>query len=342
MYEPWGVVAAIAPWNFPMSMVSSGISPSILAGNTVVFKPSEYTSLSQKMFVDLLNKTGLPKGVLDIVIGDGSVGRELCDQDVDFIWFTGSTPVGQEIYEKAADKFIKVSLELGGSDPAIVLGDVNPEQIVNDIYWGRFLNCGQVCSSIKRLFVHKSIFRDVVSGLVSKLDSVRVGNPFESGVEIGPLVTEQQLKKLVKQVNRSVKMGAGVEIGGGRPASSNLKKGNYYMPTILTGVTLDMPVMTEEVFGPVLPVIPFAKIEEAVEMANETQWGLSGYVFTSDVKKGREIASQLNCGSVGINTDALYEPFCPIGGAKMSGIGKEYGVHGIREFAQMKLLAVRS
>jgi succinate-semialdehyde dehydrogenase / glutarate-semialdehyde dehydrogenase len=340
-YEPWGVVAAIAPWNFPYSMASSGISPALLAGNTVVFKPSEHTSLSQKMFVDLLESTGLPKGVLNIVIGDGKVGKLLTSSDIDFVWFTGSTPVGQEIYKKAADKFIKASLELGGSDPAIVLGDIDPKTVINDIYWGRFLNCGQVCSSIKRLFVHKSIYKDVVSGLAKKLEMAKVGNPFEDESDIGPLVSKYQLTKLEKQVDDSVKKGAKIEIGGKRPIDPNLSKGNYYLPTILTNVNFDMPVMNEEVFGPVLPIIPFSNDDDAVEMANNTQWGLSAYIYTKDINKGRLLASKIKSGSVGVNTDALYEPFCPIGGAKQSGIGKEYGIHGVREFAQMKLLAIK-
>lgn len=340
-YEPWGVVAAIAPWNFPYSMANSGISPSLLAGNTVVFKPSEHTSLSQKLFVDLFNEIGLPRGVLNIVIGDGKVGRMLVDGDIDFIWFTGSTPVGREIYKKAADKFIKVALELGGSDPGIVFGDVDPNKIIEDLYWGRFLNCGQVCSSIKRLFVHKSVYGEIVDGLVKKLDKAKVGKPTDSEVEIGPLVSSAQLKKLIGQVGKSVKMGAKVEIGGRRLVGGDLGKGNYYHPTILTNISSNMPVMKEEVFGPVLPVIPFSEDAEVIKMANRTKWGLSAYVFTNDDKKARNIASRLQSGSVGINTDSLYEPFCPIGGAKMSGVGKEYGIHGIREFAQMKLLAIK-
>lgn len=339
VYEPYGVCAAIAPWNFPVSMASSGISPTILAGNTVVFKPSEYSSLSQKMFVDLLKETGLPKGVIEIVIGGGEVGRMLADQDIDIYWFTGSSVVGQEIYEKAAKKFIRATLELGGSSPAIVLKDADLDKAIENLYWARFLNCGQVCSAVKRLFVHKSIFDEVVKKMVDSVRDKKVGNPLDNSTDIGPIVSKKQLGKIREQVDESTKMGAKIEFGGRRPKGKELRKGNYYLPTVLTSVSFNMPVLKEETFGPVLPVVSFSNEKEAIEMANRTEYGLTAEIYTKDMEKGQRLARDIKSGVVAINYDDYYQPFCPIGGMKKSGMGREYGVHGVRELAQIKLLA---
>ncbi len=339
IYEPWGVCASIAPWNFPVSMASSGIIQQILAGNTVVFKPTELATLTQKRFVELLWKAGIPKGVVGLVIGDGEVGRQLIDSDIDLVWFTGSTTVGQEIYAKCGKKFIKGIMELGGSSPAIVFADCDLEPTLDTLYSARFFNCGQVCSAVKRLFVEKSIYRQVVDGLVNRVSTKKVGNPMEN-VDLGPLVSREQLKTLLLQVEDALKKGAKVETGGKRITQGELKNGNYFAPTVLTNITDDMRVMTEEVFGPVLPIIPFETETEAVVMANNTVYGLTAEVFTNDAARADRIARQLTAGVVGVNTDSFYEPFCPIGGYKKSGMGREYGVEGFRELTQIKYVCV--
>lgn len=342
VFEPYGVCASIAPWNFPLSNANWAVIPAILAGNTVVFKPSEYSTLSQKLFIELLNKTGLPEGVVNIIFGDGSVGRKLVDADIDLIKFTGSSKVGKEIYQKAAKKFIKAVLELGGSSAGIIFEDVNPEEVIDSVYSSRFFNCGQVCSALKRLFVHKKLFKPVVDLLVDKIKKVKLGNPMEEETEIGPLVSKIQLKTLMNQVEDAVKKGAKIVIGGSQPKDPQLQKGNFYLPTILTGIKSNMKIITEETFGPVLPIMSFENEDEAVTMANNTYYGLSAQIYTNDSQKGKRVAGKIDSGMVGINNRSFYRPFCPTGGMKKSGIGREHGREGLRELTQIKLLAIKT
>lgn len=339
-HESYGVCACIAPWNFPISMANSGVTPALIAGNTVILKPSEYTSLSQKMVIDLLNKAGLPKGVANLVIGDGNVGKMLIDEDIDLAWFTGSTKVGQEIYEKCGKKFIKALLEMGGSSPGIIFADADLDVAMDNLYWARYLNCGQVCTAIKRLFVQKPVYDKVVKLFVDKLKTVKVGNPINKKTDIGPLVSQKQLKLLKEQVADAVSKGAKVEIGGRQPKDKELRKGNYFEPTVLTNIKPNMRVLTEEVFGPVLPIVPFSTEKEAIELANKTEYGLSAEVYTTDLKKGERVAKQIDAGTVAINTDNFFKPECPFGGYKKSGMGREYGEIGMKEFAQVKLIAI--
>lgn len=340
VYEPYGVCACIAPWNFPLSMANSGVIPALLAGNTIILKPSEYTSLSQKIVVDLLDETGLPEGVANLLIGGGEVGKALINEDIDLAWFTGSTKVGQEIYEKCGRKFIKALLEMGGSSPGIIFADADLDLTMDNLYWARFLNCGQVCTAIKRLFVEKPVYDNVVKLFVEKLKTVKVGNPISENTDIGPLVTQKQLKTLKAQVQDAVSKGAKVEIGGNQLKNKDLAKGNYFEPTVLTGVKPNMKVLTEEVFGPVLPIVPFKTEEESIRLANNTEYGLSAEVYTSDLEKGERVAKQINAGTVAINTDNFFKPECPFGGYKKSGMGREYGEIGMKEFSQVKLIAV--
>lgn len=337
-HEPYGVCACICPWNFPLSMVTSGVLPAIIAGNTVVVKPSEYTSLCQKMVVDLINGTGLPKGVVNLVIGDSAVGRTLIASDVDLVWFTGSTKAGMDIYRKCGEKFIKALLEMGGSSPSIVLDDANIENAVENLYWARFLNCGQVCTAIKRLFVQDGIYEKFVDKLVERVKTVKIGNPVDNN-DIGPLVNSRQLQVLEEQVKDAIDKGSEVLIGGKRPGSEVLKKGNYFEPTILSNATMDMRVMKEETFGPVLPIVKFESVEEVINMANNTEYGLSAEIYTSDLEKAEVLAKKIQSGTVAINTDNFFKPQCPFGGYKKSGMGREYGKIGMQEFAQVKVVA---
>lgn len=338
-FEPYGVVAAIAPWNFPLSMANSGIIPALIAGNTVIFKPSEYTTLSQKRAVELLWDTALPEGVLNLVVGNGEIGKILISSQIDFVWFTGSTKTGQEIYRKCGEKFIKAICELGGSSAGIIFSDADLEVTLENLYWARFLNCGQVCSAVKRLFIEESVYKKVLQKYIDRLMKAKIGNPLGK-VDFGPLVSKKQLLILEEQVADAVAKGAKVEIGGKRPFAREYEKGNYFEPTILTNVNFDMRVMNEEVFGPVLPVLPFSSEEEVIKMANWTQYGLTTEIYTADIEKGERLAKELQSGVVAINTSNYYKPICPIGGYKRSGIGREYGKIGMQEFAQVKLIAV--
>jgi acyl-CoA reductase-like NAD-dependent aldehyde dehydrogenase len=339
-YEPYGVCACIAPWNFPLSMANSGVIPALLAGNTVILKPSEYTSLSQKIVIDLLNETGLPEGVANLIIGRGDIGKALIDENIDSVWFTGSTKVGQEIYETCGKKFIKALLEMGGSSPGIIFTDADLDLTMDNLYWARFLNCGQVCTAVKRLFVEKSVYERVVKLFVDKLKTVKVGNPMDLTIDIGPLVSRKQLEYLKVQVADALAKGAIPEIGGKQPEEKALVHGNYFKPTILTNIKPDMKVLTEEVFGPVLPIVPFETEEEAVRLANATDYGLSAEVYTKDIEKGERVAKKINAGTVAINTDNFFKPECPFGGYKKSGMGREYGEFGMKEFSQVKTIAV--
>ncbi|MCX6726244.1 MAG: aldehyde dehydrogenase family protein [Candidatus Shapirobacteria bacterium] len=338
-YEPYGVCACISPWNFPVSMVTSGVLPAITAGNTVVVKPSEYTSLSQKMVVDLLNETGIPEGVVNLVIGGGNEGKILVDSKIDLVWFTGSTKAGMDIYKKCGEKFIKSLLEMGGSSAGIVMADANMENAIENLYWARFLNCGQVCTAVKRLFVEKSIFEKFTNSFAERVNKAKVGNPLKDN-DIGPLVTKRQLEIIKDQIDDAISKGAKVLIGGKQPKDTELLMGNYYLPTILTNVNFDMKVMNEETFGPVISIMPFETEEEAITLANRTEYGLSSEIYTSDLEKGTGMARKIQSGTVAINTDNFFKPECPFGGFKKSGTGREYGKIGMQEFAQVKVIAI--
>lgn len=334
VYEPYGVCVVIPPWNFPLSMFNSGVLPALIAGNTVVVKPTEYATLSQKLCYELLVQTGLPDGVLNIIYGGKDTGKQLVDSDINLVWFTGSTKAGLDISAKCGTKFIKCILEMGGSSPAIVFADANLDHAIDQLYYARFLNTGQVCSAVKRLFVEKSIFDQFVD-----LYKIRVSQA-KMGTDVGPLVNTLQLALLKSQVQDAVSKGATVVLGGAQPAEPEFQKGNYYLPTLLTGVKPDMRVMTEEVFGPVLPIVQFQTEDEVVQLANATEYGLSAEIYTSDIAKAERLAKLINAGVVAINTDNFFKPPIPFGGYKKSGQGREYGTIGMREFCQIKTVGV--
>ncbi|MBI1973902.1 aldehyde dehydrogenase family protein [Candidatus Micrarchaeota archaeon] len=335
-YEPTGTTAVISPWNFPFSNFVWGVAANLVVGNTVVYKHSEECILFGKRIEEIVNKV-LPKGVFYVVHGGPKVGKLLINQDVDLICFTGSAEVGQQIYQTAAKKFIKVVLELGGSAPGLVFEDADLDSVMESIYFNRFFNCGQVCDGLKRLLVHKSIFDRVVEGLKQTIRSKKVGNPEDKDTDIGPLVSEKQLKTLEAQVKDAVDKGAKVVIGGKHV--ENLA-GPYYEPTLLTNVKPDMKVWREEVFGPVLPIVPFSSEDEAIRLANDTSYGLGAYIFTRDKEKALRVAGKLQTGMVAVNNTTYVMPCNPFGGYKKSGIGREHGKYGLRELCQVKVISI--
>lgn len=335
-HEPRGVLAVIQPWNFPFCQWSWGVVQSLLAGNTVIYKPSEEVPLSAKLLEEIITECNLPDGVLSFIYGDGSVGEFLVKQDIDMIVFTGSTKTGEKLYKIAAEKFIPVLLELGGSAPGIVFEDVDIEKIVESIFWQRYANCGQTCDGLKRLIVEESIVDQVVSRLQAKLESSIVGDSSKEDTVFGPLVAERQVVLLEAQVKDAVDKGAKIITGGKRP--KNLS-GAYYLPTILTNITKDMRVWQEEVFGPVLPVVSFKTEEEAVNLANDTEYGLGSYLYTNDSKRAERVASQLESGMVSVNAVNYVLPMNPFGGYKKSGLGREHGKFGFAELTQIKVVA---
>ncbi len=339
VFEPLGVVAVIAPWNYPTSAITAGVVPALVAGNTVVFKPSEHSTLSQKFAIDLILRAGIPEGVVSTVVGDGEVGEMLVDSPVDMIWFTGSTKVGEEIYRRAGEKFIKCVCEMGGSSAGIIFDDADIDRAVEGVYASRFINSGQLCNATKRLFVQDGIYDTVLKKLTERLQNTVIGDPLGE-VDFGPLVSRAQLETIEQQVADAIELGACTAFGGARPSTPEHENGNYFTPTILTGVTCDMRVMREEVFGPVLPIIRFSTEAEALIFANDSEYGLSAEIFTSDMERAERLARKIESGLVLINGRNYARTASPIGGYKKSGIGRQYGKLGMREFAQTKLIAI--
>lgn len=336
VYEPYGTAAVITPWNYPLNMFIWGAIPNLIAGNTVVFKISEECPLTGKLIEEAMNSKNLPKGVFSEVYGAGDVGQKLAESDVNLIWFTGSTRVGKLLYKIAAEKFIKTILEMGGSSPAIVFEDVDVSDVVPKLYNEMFSNCGQVCDSVKRLIVHESIFEEIVEKLKIEIEKKVIGNPMDEKTQIGSLVAKRQLLLLQSQVKDAVEKGAKVITGGETP--SNLE-GAYYKPTLLTTITRDMRVWREEVFGPVRPIVPFKTEEQAVELANDTPYGLGSRVYSKGIKRAERVALMIQAGTVEINHANRWLNCNPFGGCKQSGIGREHGTVGFRELCQIKVIS---
>jgi len=335
-YEPVGVVASIVPWNFPFSNFVWQVGQNLVVGNTVVFKHSEETVLVGKEIEKVFDDSQVPKGVFNELYGGGDVGNLLVNQDIDMICFTGSSEVGKELYKLAGEKFIRVLMELGGSAPGIVFEDADVDKIVETIYFNKFLNCGQVCDGLKRLIVHESRFDEVVEKLKRVVVSKKVGLADKKETDIGPLVSERQVEVLKLQVKDAVSKGARVIIGGKESENS---KGFFYEPTLLTKVTKDMRVWNEEVFGPVLPIVSFKTYDEAIILANDTNYGLGGYVFTEDKQLAKKAASEIKTGMVGHNNVSYLKPCNPFGGYKNSGFGREHGKFGFHELCQVKVVS---
>ncbi len=336
VFEPIGSAAVIVPWNFPFANFLWGVIPNLIAGNTVVFKHSEECPLVGRLCEKMIEELNLPEGVFNEVYGGGAVGEMLARQDVDLIWFTGSSAVGKRLYQIAGEKQIKAVLEMGGSNPAVIFDDVSIDSLVDRLYEGRFLNNGQVCDAIKRIIVQKSVAQQLVEKLKKKVSLAVVGDPEEEKTDIGSLVAKRQLELLKAQVADAAAKGAKIEIGGEESAGM---AGAYYLPTIVTHVDRSMKIWNEEVFGPVLPVVEFSTEDEAVELANDTIYGLGAMVFSKDKKRAKRVASQIDAGCIDINDGNHWKACNPFGGYKASGMGREHGRVGFRELCQIKVIA---
>jgi len=334
-YQPLGVVGIISPWNFPFSIPMGGIVMALIAGNAVVFKPSEYTPMVGDAIKRVVASAGFPEGVLEVFQGDGSTGAALVDSPVDKIFFTGSVRTGKKIAESAARRLLPAVLELGGKDPMIVLEDAPFERTVKGAVWGAFMNCGQVCASVERLYVAEPIAEKFIAAVVNEVRKLRVGAPSGCSTDIGPLTNENQLNVVIDHVADAVARGARVLTGGRRRDDLG---GYFFEPTVLIDVNSSMKVMTEETFGPVLPIKVVKDEEEAIVEANSTRYGLLASVWTSDNERGRRIARRIEAGTVVIN-DALYTHGAaqtPWFGVKESGLGVTHGAQGLFEFVRMK------
>ena len=332
--RPLGVVAAITPWNFPLVLASWKIAPALLAGNTMVLKPSPYTPLATLKMGEILSAI-LPPGVLNVISGGDELGKWMTSHPVPRkISFTGSVATGKHVAAAAAPDLKRVTLELGGNDPAIILDDVDPAAIADRLFWGAFQNNGQVCSAVKRVYVPERLYDDVVEALAEKARNVKVGEGATEGVQLGPINNKPQFDRVSELVADAVKGGAKA-VTGGKPIDG---KGYFYEPTILADVSDGTRIVDEEQFGPALPIISYRDLDDAVERANATHFGLSGSVWSGDPERGAEVAARLECGTAWVNSHLQLAPHQPFGGAKWSGIGVENGPWGLYGFTELQVI----
>jgi acyl-CoA reductase-like NAD-dependent aldehyde dehydrogenase len=335
--KPLGVVAAITPWNFPVILLAWKLAPSWLAGNTVVAKPSPYTPLTSLMLADTL-KDIVPAGVLNVLSGGNELGALLSKHpQVRKISFTGSVATGKKIAAVAADDLKRVTLELGGNDPAIVLDDVDPNAVADGLFWGAFQNSGQVCTAIKRLYVHEKVYQPIVDGIVARAKKVKVGDGLDPDTQLGPINNKMQLERVMGLVDDAKKSGGKVLSGGVRLEGS----GYFYPPTIVTEVGEGVRLVDEEQFGTALPIIKYSKLDDAIEQANRTHYGLGGSVWSSDPARGKSVVQELESGTGWVNHHMDITPFAPFGGSKWSGIGYENGRWGYEAFTEMQVVNVK-
>jgi len=335
-YRPIGVVGMITPWNFPLEQFTWKVAPAIAAGCCAVVKPSEFTSLSALELAGLIGKAGLPAGVVNVVTGLGAEAGEalVSHPGVDKISFTGSTATGRRIMRTAAEDLKRVSLELGGKNPVVVFDDVDIDPAVEWVIFGAFVNQGQVCTATSRLLIQESIADRFLKRLVQVAEAIRVGAGTTEGVKMGPLVSKVQFDKVMSYIDAGRKAGAKVLTGGGRPAG--LDKGFFIAPTIFAGVTPDMSIWREEIFGPVLSVMRFKDEAEAIRLANDTPYGLAATVLTKDAARAERVADALDAGITWQNCNNMVVIQAPWGGMKKSGMGRELGRWGLESFLEPK------
>jgi len=337
-YRPLGLVGVIGPWNYPLTNSFGDCIPALMAGNSVILKPSEFTPLTSMLLLQGLLECGLPENVLQIATGRGETGAALVNE-VDMIMFTGSTKTGRKVAKQAADRLIPASLELGGKDPMIVLSDADLERAANFAVYYSMQNAGQTCISIERVYVEAPAYDEFVAKVTEKMQALRVGKPEGYGtVDVGAITFPPQMETIKAHVTDAVMKGARVLVGGHQTEGP----GRFYEPTLLVDVDHTMDIMTEETFGPTLPVMKVADAEEAVRLANSSPYGLGASVFTKDTRKGEMLARRLETGAANVN-DAMINYTVlelPMGGAKSSGLGSRHGVGGIRKYTSQQAIVV--
>ncbi len=340
--EPVGVAGLIVPWNFPMLMSVWKIAPALAAGNTIVFKPAEITPVTATKLFEIMEEAGIPKGVVNMVMGEGSVvGQTISESnDVDVVSFTGSTEIGRRVMRAAAGNMKKISLELGGKSPNIIFDDADFETAIDYGLFGIFFGAGQVCSAGSRIIVQEDIYDKYVERLVERAKNIKVGPGNQEGVEMGAIVSEKQLNRILKYIKIGKQEGATLALGGNRLTKNGMDKGYFIEPTIFTNVTSDMRIVQEEIFGPVVVIQKFKEEEEAIKLANDTDFGLAGAVFSQDGAKALRVIKKVRAGITWVNT---YHPTfneAPWGGYKQSGIGRSLGTYGLEDFQEVKQINI--
>jgi betaine-aldehyde dehydrogenase len=336
--EAYGVVGCIVPWNYPLLLMAWKVAPALSAGNTVVIKPSEITPLSTLRWMEIACDH-LPEGIINVITGDGETGAALVEHpDTRVIAFTGSVETGKKIALMAAKQLKKTSLELGGNDPIIICDDVDIEIAAKGTTWGGLLNAGQVCTSLERVFVMESVAEKFIEAVVEEARQVRLGDPMNGQTDMGPMVSKMQLEKAENKVNRAKSEGARLLCGGGRP--EQFQKGYFYSPTVFDQVTSEMEMMNVETFGPIIPIQKIKTLEEAIELANNSQYGLGCNIYTNDMEKALTAADDIKAGSFWINDPLTDNEAAPFGGMKMSGGGRELGIEGLDEFREPKHILI--
>lgn len=339
---PRGVVVAITAWNFPLALAGRKIGPALVAGNSVVLKPTPDAPLASLELCNLAKKAGLPDGILNMVTGGVEVGRALVESPITkMVTMTGSTPTGQAIFRSAAQHLTHVQLELGGKAPCIVFEDADLDEAVAGALHSRFDNCGQICTCNERMYVHEAIYDAFMERFMEKVRALKVGDPMDASTDIGPKMNQAGVVELERLVADSLQRGAKVLHGGKRPAGKAFEKGHWYEPTILTEVTQDMPIVHEELFGPVLPVIRFSTFEQAISFANDCEYGLAAMVFTKDMNKIMRLHQELEFGEIYVNRGHGEQHQGFHNGLKKSGSGGEDGKYGFEQYLEKKTFYIK-
>ncbi|WP_042355483.1 NAD-dependent succinate-semialdehyde dehydrogenase [Bacillus rubiinfantis] len=341
--QPVGVVAAVTPWNFPLSMAARKLAPALAAGCTIILKPSKEAPLSSVALCKIFDEVGLPSGVVNLVMGnsDTIVGTLMANKDVRKISFTGSTEIGKKLIRQSADTVKRVSMELGGHAPFIVFEDADLDLAVEGVIQSKFASSGQQCVCANRIYIQDSIYDKFADMLKEKVSKIKVGNGMDEANNIGPLINKWAIDKMTEQVEDAKAKGATVLFGGNRLTGGEYDNGYFYCPTLLLNSTDGMKILHEETFGPIAPLIRFSTEEEVIERANDIEYGLASYFYTNDLSRMYRVSEKLEYGMVGVNDATPFSVQAPFGGVKESGLGREGGSEGIEDYLNVKMTSTR-
>jgi aminomuconate-semialdehyde/2-hydroxymuconate-6-semialdehyde dehydrogenase len=340
--RPVGVVGMINPWNLPLLLLTWKLAPCLAAGNTAVMKPAEWTPMTATVLAEICKDAGVPDGVVNVVHGFGAnaAGSALTEHsDVDAITFTGETKTGSAIMKAAAPTLKKLSFELGGKNPNIIFADSDLDEVIETTLKSSFMNQGEVCLCGSRIYVQRSIFDEFIDKFVAKTKELKIGDPFEEGTKVGAVISKEHYEKVLSYIEIAKEEGGTILTGGSRPAS--IEKGCFITPTIITGLNRDSKCVREEIFGPVVTVMPFDSEEEVIEWANDTHYGLGATIWTNDLRRAHRVAHQIEAGIIWVNTWYLRDLRTPFGGMKQSGLGREGGIHSFEFYSELSNITIK-